>query len=100
MDENNRIFLQANITVVEISKTNDSVSNAMKAIRDRKANTSVISNANNSSDESEQEIEGLDLLKTYEHFHKNQIVNQNRIRKNRFISYDEEDKINSNDDLI
>ena len=42
----------------------------MKAIRDRKTNNSVIG-SNKSSDESEQEIEGLDLLKTYEHFHKN-----------------------------
>lgn len=41
------------------------------------------------SEESEQEIEGLDLLKTYEHFHKNQLVNIKK-RKKRFVTQDEE----------
>jgi hypothetical protein len=52
MDQQNRIFLQANITVVEISKTNDSISNTIKALNKKSVTNSVIS-CGESSDDSE-----------------------------------------------
>lgn len=48
MDLQNRCYLQANITVVEISKTNDSVSNTIKAIKNKKS--SVVSEIEDSED--------------------------------------------------